>query len=131
MKVLVKKRNYGEAFRELVSDGRIEDALELGLEHIYDDPGVPSQELIPLLHYKEFQQFLASLRGTLDDEKQFRTLSQLPVLPADIFYELEEWASLSSMIQGSNIRDMISGLEEGFHQDLLSVAVGIINPQRY
>jgi len=129
VKVLVKKRNYGEAFRELVSDGRIEDALELGLEHIHDDSGVPSQELIPLLNYMEFQRLLASLRGTLEDEKQFRAPSRWSVLPADVSYALREWAALFSMIQGSNLRDVFSSLEGGFHRDLLSVAVGITTLQ--
>ncbi|KAF8533500.1 hypothetical protein BDD12DRAFT_898763 [Trichophaea hybrida] len=125
VKVLVKNRNYGEAFRELVSDGRIADALELGLEHVNDDLRVPSQELIRLLHYMEFKRLLGSLLGTLEDGKHPQISSQSLVFPADISCALGNWASLSSTIQESNLRDVFSGLQSGLHRDILSVAIAV------
>jgi hypothetical protein len=122
VKVLVKKCDYREAFQEHISDGRIAEALKLGLEH-FRDFGFEKELLLPL-HFTEFERLLETLGLTPRGDKQSRPYDSLPGLPLKISSALSEWASMRDQIRSSNIRDVFLSLPEGLHKDVLAILVG-------
>ena len=124
VKVLVKKRDYREAFQEYISDGRISEALELGLEHFHDYSSVESKDLLLPLHFTEFERLLETLGRTPGGDKQSRPYDSLPGLPLRISSELSEWASIRGQLRTSNIWDVFLSLPEGLHKDVLAILVG-------
>jgi hypothetical protein len=127
VKVLVKKCDHREAFQEHISDGRIAEALELGLEHFHDDPSVGSKELLLPLHFTEFERLLETLGRTPRGEKQSRPYDSLPGLPLKISSALSEWASLRDRIGSSKIWAVFLALPEGLHKDVLAILVGLLS----
>jgi len=127
VEVLVKKHDYREAFHEHILDGRIAEALELGLEHFHDDSSVGSQELLLPLHFTEFERLLLTLDRIPGKDKQSQPYDSLE-LPHEISSALSEWASIRNQFRSSNICDVFSALPEGLHKDVLAVLVGRSSP---
>jgi len=124
VKVLVKKHDYREMFHEHISDGRISEALEIGLEHLHDYSSVGSKELLLPLHFTEFERLLETLGRTPGGDKQSRPYDLLPGLPLKISRALSEWASIRDQLSSSNIWDVFLSLPEGLHKDVLAILVG-------
>ncbi|KAA8911747.1 P-loop containing nucleoside triphosphate hydrolase protein [Sphaerosporella brunnea] len=120
--VLKSKLQYGKAFQELLFDGKLKDALRLGLEHIEEDASIPAQEVVKLVHYMEFQKMIEYLPGRAMEWPQISC--HLSKLPESLSHALSEWDSLRVSLIGNCLRDVLSRLKDGFYKDLLSVAVG-------
>jgi hypothetical protein len=120
--VLKKKRRYGKAFRELLGEGNLTDALHLGLEHIQEDPSVPVKEVIKLVHYMEFKKTMDCLLEKPTKWPQIRYDSSM--LPDSLSEALADWNSFTSSFYKNNLRDVFANLKDGFHKDVISVAVG-------
>ena len=125
VKVLVKTRNYGVAFSENILDGRVADALELGLKHLHEDSSIESRVMLPL-RFIEFERLLETLRRTPDEDKQSRPYDKLSTLPRNISDALLQWASLRQKLRTSTLWDVFSGLSDGLHKDILAILVRLL-----
>jgi len=126
--VLAKNLNYGQVFQEHLSDGKILEALKVGLEHIPNDSTIPSHEVIMLLHYREFGKLLRILLGTSAGEKYTNTPLPQPVLPSSVSQALSDWDSFSACVRGnlSSLGNVLDHLGEGLYYDILCVAVSLV-----
>ncbi|KAF8535500.1 hypothetical protein BDD12DRAFT_892638 [Trichophaea hybrida] len=125
--VLVKKDDYGQLFQELLSDGKILEALDVGLEHIQTDPTIPSHEVIMLLHYREFEKLSDILFAISADEINTNTPHQLLALPSSVSQALEEWTSFSEKVRRNSacLTNVFADLGEGLrlHYDILCILI--------
>jgi hypothetical protein len=123
--VLVKKLDYGQLFQELLSDGKIPEALAVGLEHIQNIPTIPQHEVIMLLHYVEFGKLLKILLGISAGEKDINNPPLLSALPSTVSQALLKWTSISANVRNNprRLRNVFADLDEGLHYDILCVAV--------
>jgi len=126
--VLAKNLNYGQVFQEHLSDGKIFEALKVGLEHIQNDSTIPSHEVIMLLHYREFGKVLRILLATSAGEKYTNTPHQQLVLPSSVSQALSDWDLLSACVRGNSscLGNVLDYLGEGLHYDILCVAVSLV-----
>ncbi|KAF8250004.1 hypothetical protein K440DRAFT_659974 [Wilcoxina mikolae CBS 423.85] len=126
--VLVKKLDYGQLFQELLSDGKILEALDVGLEHIQTDPTIPSHEVIMLLHYREFEKLSDILFATSAGETNTNNTRHQPsALPSSVSQALDEWTSFLEKVQRNStcLGDVFTDLGDGLrlHYDILCVAI--------
>ena len=122
VKVLVKKCNYGEAFSEMIANGRMEEAFQFGLQHIREDSKIAPKEVINLLHYVAFKHLLKILPGTVDKGSP-PWPTDLSLLPAEVLNAIGEWDSLFLKLQKHNLKEIATDLESGLHRDLVSITV--------
>ena len=123
VKVLVKKCNYGEAFSEMIADGRMEEAFQFGLQHMRQDSKIAPKEVINLLHYVGFKHLLKILPGTVDKGRPPWPVDLSLLVPAEVLYAIGEWNSLFLQLQKHSLKEIVSDLESGFRRDLVSITV--------
>ena len=123
VKVLVKKCNYGEAFSEMIADGKMEEAFQFGLRHMREDSKIAPKEIIHLLQYVAFKYLLKILPGTVDKGSPPWPVDLSLLVPAEVLYAIGEWNSLFLKVQKHNLKEIVSDLESGLHRDLVSITV--------
>ena len=123
VKILVKKCRYGEAFSEMIANGRMEEAFQFGLQKMPEDSKIAPKEVINLLHYVAFGHLLKILPGTAEkDSRPWPVNLSLPV-PAEVLDAIGEWNSLFLKLQKHSLKEIVSDLESGLHRDLVSITV--------
>ena len=123
VKVLGKKCNYGEAFSEMIADGRIEEAFQFGLQHMRQDSKIAPKEVINLLHYVAFKHLLKMLPGSVDNSSPPWPGDLSLLVPAEVLYAIGEWNSLFLQLQKHSLKEIVSDLESGLQRDLVSITV--------
>ena len=123
VKVLVKKRNHGEAFSKMIANGRVEEAFHFGLEHMREDSEIAPKEVINLLHNVAFKHLLKILPGTVDKGSPPWPVDLSLLVPAEVLYAIGEWNSLFLKLQKHSLKEIVSDLESGLHRDLVSITV--------
>ena len=123
VKVLVKKCNYGEAFSEMIADGKMEEAFQFGLQHMRQDSKIAPKEIIHLLQYVAFKYLLKILPGTVDKGSPPWPVDLSLLVPAEVLYAIGEWNSLFLKLQKQSLKEIVSDLESGFRRDLVSITV--------
>ena len=123
VKLLVKKCRYGEAFSEMIANGRMEEAFQFGLQKMPEDSKIAPKEVINLLHYVAFGHLLKILPGTVEkDSRPWPVNLSLPV-PAEVLDAIGEWNSLFLKLQKHSLKEIVSDLRSSLHRDLVSITV--------
>ena len=123
VKILVKKCKYGEAFSEMIVNGRMEEAFHFGLQHMREDSKIAPKEIINLLHYVAFGHLLKILPGTVEKGSPPWPVNLSFPVPAEVFDAIGEWNSLFLKLQKHNLKEIVSDLECGLHRDLVTITV--------
>ena len=131
VKVLVKKRNHGEAFGKMIANGRVEEAFQFGLEHMREDSKIEPKEVINLLHYVGFKHLLKIFPGTVDKGSLPWPGDLSLLVPAEVLCAVGEWNSLFLKLQKHSLKEIVSDLESGLHRDLVSITVRTQTPVLY
>ncbi|KAF8248699.1 P-loop containing nucleoside triphosphate hydrolase protein [Wilcoxina mikolae CBS 423.85] len=130
VEALSNKCDYGKAFQELLSDGRIPEALEIGLAHIHQFSSISARDVIMLLHYSETSKLRALFSGTRDDQSSIS--APQPSLPRQVSAVVGDWASLLQQTREimANRRCTYDSLEldNELLKDILCITITLYRP---
>jgi tetratricopeptide (TPR) repeat protein len=129
--LLKKKAEFGAAVQELIYDGKPVDALELGLDHVGEDPTINQQEIVKLINYIEYRRLLRLCFQLVPDKNNVKPVEKYTRLPLQIYDTLHSWQTLFTDIQQRTLRKVFKELPNGsMVKDILSCTIAIHGDKR-
>jgi hypothetical protein len=124
--IFVKRGKYGEAFRELVKDGKLEKALKIGLRHMHATADISESEVVKLIDYTEYRRVLLGHLSSGDASSITPSRLNVPSTASNGVKEtMKDWWAIEECI-GKDYNDLHSMCNtlNGLHEDIISLHVG-------